>query len=337
MDFTISVYTFISDRKRVMRKMKAWIFGLLLVVLIAGCSEKELYVFPDDGGKLIFVAHLKEPLLTVIDADSGDILGELELPFVASDLALVDGRLILASVEEEQLYAFDFETQALDAIGEVGAGISKLLAVDGDLYAAHATEDRISKLSVEPFAVEATAETDEHPQSLAYGDGTLFAANVYGHSVQALDPETLDITASYRIIDRPNGLAYAGGNLLVGGHGPSGELNRELVNYSLADGKVAERIEVGLMPIEVLAGEDSFYVLNHGSHEVVELSEDLTEKGRMPVADNPYYGTLHGGRLYVSSLDGDTVTVIDTGRFEKLSEIPVASGPHAMAIREAQP
>lgn len=317
--------------------MKAWIYGLLLVFLLTGCSEKELYVFPDDGGELVFVAHLKEPLLTVIDADSEDIIGELELPFVASDLVLVDGRLILSSVEEEQLYAFDFGTQALDAIGEVGTGVSKLMAVDGSLYAAHATQDRVSKVSVEPFAVEATAETDEHPQSLAYGGGEVFIANVYGHSVQALDPETLEITASHRIIDRPNGLAYMDGNLLVGGHGPSGELNRELVNYSLVDGEVTERIEVGLMPIEVLAGEGSFYVLNHGSHEVVELGEDLAEQGRLSVADNPYYGTLHAGRLYVSSLDGDTVTVIDTERFEKLSEIPVSSGPHAMVIREAQP
>ncbi|WP_342455352.1 hypothetical protein [Planococcus sp. A6] len=317
--------------------MKAWIFGLLLVLLLAGCSEKELYVFPDDGGELILVAHLKQPLLTVIDADSEDIVGELELPFVASDLAMVDGRLILSSVEEEQLYAFDFETQALDAIGEVGMGVSKLLEVDGALYAAHATQDRVSKVSVEPFAIEATAETDEHPQSLAYGDGNIFAANVYGHSVQAMDPETLEITASHRIIDRPNGLAYTDGKLLVGGHGPSGELNRELVNYSLADREVTERIDVGLMPIEVLADDDSFYVLNHGSHEVVALGADLTERARMSVADNPYYGTLQAGRLYVSSLDGDKVTVIDTERFEKLSEIPVSSGPHAMVIREAQP
>lgn len=316
--------------------MKRWIAGLFLVALLAGCTEKELYVFPDDGGELIVVAHLKQPLLTVIDADTEDIIGELELPFIASDLAMVNGLLILSSVEEKQLYAFDFERQTLEAIGEVGMGISKLLEVDGELYAAHATEDRVSRISLKPFAVEAIVETDEHPQSLAYGDGQIFVANVYGHSVQALDPKTLDITESHHIIDRPNGLAYAGGQLLIGGHGPNGELNREVVRYSLADEKIMERIEVGLMPIEVLSGDDAFYVLNHGSHEVVALDEDLEEQGRLSVADNPYYGALSDSRLYISSLDGDIITVIDKDNFEKLSEIPVSSGPHALIVREAQ-
>ncbi|MGM0898179.1 MAG: YncE family protein [Bacillota bacterium] len=316
--------------------MKRWISGLVLIIILAGCTDKELYVFPDDGGELVFVAHLKEPLLTVIDAESEDIVGELELPFIASDVALVDGRLILSSVEEEQLYAFDFDTQALDAIGQAGTGISKLLEVDGALYAAHATEDRVSKISVEPFEVEATAATDAHPQSLTAGDGKIYAANVYGHSVQAMDEETLQIIESYDIIDRPNGLAFADGHLLVGGHGPSGALNRELVNYSLGQKEITERIDVGLMPIEVIADEDKFYVLNHGSHEVVVLAEDLSEQGRLSVADNPYYGAVQDNRLYVSSLDGDTVTVIDTDSFEKLSEITVSSGPHAMAIREAR-
>ncbi|MBT2583895.1 hypothetical protein [Planococcus sp. ISL-109] len=316
--------------------MKRWIVGLLLVFIVSGCADKELYVFPDDGGELLFVAHLKEPLLTVIDAETEDIVGEIELPFVASDLAIVDGRLLLSSVEEEQLYAFDFDTQALEGIGEVGLGVSKLLEANETLYAAHATQDRVSKISVEPFEVEAYAATDAHPQSLTIGDGIVFVANVYGHSVQELDAKTLEVTATYSIIDRPNGIAYTDGHLLVGGHGPSGALNRELVDYSLETQEITERIDIGLMPIEILADGDSFFVLNHGSHEVVALGGDLAERGRLPVADNPYYGAIRENRLYVSSLDGDMVTVIDTESFEKLSEIPVSSGPHAIAIREAQ-
>lgn len=316
--------------------MKRWGVGLLLVFILAGCAEQELYLFPDDGGELLFVAHLKEPLLTAIDADSEDIVGELELPFVASDMALVDGRLILSTVEKEQLYALDFDTQALGAIGEVGTGVSKLLEVDGTLYAAHATEDRVSKISVDPFEVEATAATDAHPQSLTFGDGKVYAANFYGHSVQAMDQETLEITESYDIIDRPYGIAFADSHLLVVGERPTGASNRELVNYSLEQKEITGRVEVGLMPIEVLADVDKFYVLNHGSHEVVALGEDFTEQGRLSVAANPYYAAIHESRLYVSSLDGDVVTVIDKETFEVMSEIPVSPGPYAMVVRGAR-
>ena len=304
--------------------------ALALALLLGACSGEVSYDWPENENQL-FVSHIKEPLLTVIG--DGQVQKELELPFIAADMVMADGKLVLASKEEDELYALDLETQKLAPLGKAGKGITKLVYAGGKLYAAYADSDRIAQITLKPFAIANTAETGGHPHSMAMDGSTLYVTNVYGHTVQAIDTLTMNVEESFDIIARPNGVALAGDGIFVGGHGPYGTLNDSIYRYSFEEGKTVQQAETGLMPIEIIADGDSLFVLNHGSHDVVKMDAGtLEQQGRVSVGDNPYYGVASDGKLYVSSMDADVITEIDIESFTMIQEIPTAAGPHAMVL-----
>lgn len=311
------------------RKIGA-IGALALALLLGACSEEVSYDWPD-GDNQLFVSHIKKPVLTVIG--DGQVQKELELPFIASDMVMADGELVLASKEEDELYALDLDTQKLESLGSAGEGITKLVYGGGKLYAAYADSDKIAQITLEPFAIELTAKTGGHPHSMAVDGTKLYVTNVYGQNVQAIDTATMKADETFDIVGRPNGVALVEGGLLVGGHGPYGELNDSVYHYSFDEGKTVQKVETGLMPIEIIGDGDSFFVLNHGSHDVVKLdAATLEPQGKVAVGDNPYYGVASGDKLYVSSMDADVISEIDIESFTVAKEIPTAAGPHAMVL-----
>ena len=313
------------------RKIGA-IAALALALLLGACSGEVGYDWPE-GEDQLFVSHIKEPVLTVIG--DGQVQRELDLPFIASDMVMAEGQLVLAGREKDELYALDLETQKLAALGKAGKGITKLVYAGGKLYAAYADSDRIAQITLEPFAIENTVETDGHPHSMAVDGTMLYVTNVYGHTVQAIDTATMAVEESFDIVGRPNGVALAEGGLFVGGHGDYGKLNDSVYRYSFDEGKTVQKAETGLMPIEIITDGASLFVLNHGSHDVVKLdAATLEQQGKVSVGDNPYYGVASGGKLYVSSMDADVISEIDIESFTVTREIPTAAGPHAMVLEE---
>ena len=313
-----------------MKRKIGKIGALALALLLGACSGEVSYDWPE-GENQLFVSHIKEPVLTVIS--DGQVQKELELPFIASDMVKVDGKLVLASKEEDELYVLDLDTQKLESIGETGDGITKLVYGGGKLYAAYADSDKIAQIALEPFAIENIAQTSEHPHSMAVDGTKLYVTSVYGHTVQAIDTATMNIEESFDIVGRPNGVALAEGGLFVGGHGPYGNLNDSVYRYSFDEEKTIQKVKTGLMPIEIIRDGSSLFVLNHGSHDVVKLdAATLEQQGKVAVGDNPYYGVASGGNLYVSSMDADVISEIDIESFTVTKEIPTAAGPHAMVL-----
>lgn len=312
-------------------KRKIGLMGAAALALLLGaCSGEVSYSWPEADNQL-FVTHIKKPVLTVIS--SGAEQTELELPFIASDMVMAEGKLVLASKEEDRLYALDLETQKLEPLGETGEGITKLLYGGGNLYAAYADTNKIAQIALEPFTIKNTAETGQHPHSMAMDGSKLYVTNVYGQTVQAIETATMDVEATLQIVDRPNGIALEDGSLIVGGHGPYGQLNDSVYRYSLKEEKTVQKVETGLMPIEIIKDGGSLFVLNHGSHDVVKLDAATLElQGKVSVGDNPYYAVASGGNLYVSSMDADAVSEIDIESFTVTREIPTAAGPHAMVL-----
>lgn len=305
---------------------------LALALLLGACYGEVSYDWPE-GDNQLFVSHIKAPLLTVI-AD-GEVQKELDLPFIASDMVMADGQLVLASKEEEELYALDLDTQKLASIGKVGEGVTKLVYGGDKLYAAYADSNRIAQIALDPFAIENTAETDGHPHSMAVDESMLYVTNVYGHSVQAINTATMTAEESFDIVGRPNGIALSEGGLIVGGHGDYGNLNESVYRYSFEENNTVQMAETGLMPIEIIANGESLFILNHGSHDVVKLDASTLEpQGKVGVGDNPYYGVASAGKLYVSSMDADVISEIDIESFTVIQEIPTAAGPHAMVLEE---
>ena len=300
--------------------------------MLGACSEKVSYDWPE-GDRQLFVSHIKEPIVSVIDENQ--VQAELELPFVVSDMLIAGDQLLLSSQTEDNLYALNLKTQNLAPLGKVKEGITKL-AYDGEhLYAALADSNEIVQMKLDPFTIEKTVKTDAHPHSMTFAGTMLYVTNVYGHTVQAIDTTDMTVKERFRILDRPNGIAWINGGLVVGGHGAYGKLNESVYHFSLDEKKTDQTVETGLMPIEVIQSGSNLLVLNHGSGDVVKLdAATLETTGKVTVGANPYYGIVSNGNLYVSSMDADIVSEIDIKSFTVTNEFPTTSGPHALALEE---
>ncbi|WP_026691257.1 YncE family protein [Alteribacter aurantiacus] len=313
-----------------------YVFVLLFALVLMGCTNNIQYDWSDHEKKdLLFVSHLKEPLLSVIDPEMAEIVEVFELPFTASDMVYIEKKnvIVLSSQQETDLYTLDLESGGLSSAVEVGEGVASLLYDEREemIYAAHSHKDRVSQVSIDPFEKVAQADTDDHPLSMDVDSNQnhLYVANVYGNTIQVLHTDGLEVIDTLKVIDRPNGVLLVEDGLLVGGHGPFGDLNRDTY-YRTFEGEDV-LLETGLMPIDIIRGGERGYVISHGSHEVtaVDLSS-MEVVDQVEVPHNPYYGIMSPSELIVSSLDGDAVTFIDPRDLTIKTKITVQAGPHAM-------
>ncbi|CAM3810888.1 YncE family protein [Alkalicoccus chagannorensis] len=321
--------------------MKYVLFISFVFMLVSGCEDNVSYDWSRETGEnLLFVSHLKEDTLTVIDADRMSKAHVLDLPFTVSDMAHLENQnlIILASQEEAELYQLDLDSGELSPVVEVGEGVAELYVDEGGemLYSAHSQLNKVSQVSLSSWEVVDKVETDDHPLSMDFDDenGNLYVANVYGHSIQVFDVDGLDLLERIEMVDRPNGILLMEDGILAGGHGSYGDLNR-LAFYQSFDGTEQVEIETGLMPIDIVRQGERGFVISHGSHEVTALDLSTMEvTGSVEVAHNPYYGILSQSHLIVSSLDGDAVTFIDPENMTIEEQIHVPAGAHAMVVVE---
>ncbi len=314
---------------------------ILYLLLIVGCqSEGETLDIPASDHNLLLVSHLKEPLLTVIDLEESTVIKELDIPFIVSDMTKVnESEIILSSQQSEYLFSLNITNHKLKPLYEVGKGINELLYIEETemIYATNAMEDELLKINLDSDSSVKRVSTDEHPASMTYdyNKNELYVANVYDHSIQSFTGDTLELIESFTILERPNGLLYFDEHLIAGGHGSTGELNRNSFIFSLKDQETIQQIETGLMPIDFIKNKDKLYSISHGSHEVFEIDPDTLEVTKMlDIGYNPYYSFVYDDYLLISALDGHTITFIDMNLFEITQEIDVAPGPHAIVLLE---
>ncbi|QKS69942.1 hypothetical protein FLK61_24490 [Paenalkalicoccus suaedae] len=310
-----------------------WLLLGMLLLLTTGCqSEHSLHIDNDIQGNTLLVAHTKEPALSIINPDIHELIEEVSLPFSVHSMVQGEGRIFATSQQEEMLYELSLTDGSLRPIIDIGDGVAEMLYDDGTLYATRPFHQEIVKMDVENESIETLAASGEHPHSMALDDGELYVANVYGNTVDVIDKERFEIARTIDVIGRPTGMIAYDEGILVGGHGPFGELNTEMHTYETSE---ETQIEVGLMPVAFLETTEGIVGVSHGSHEVFLYdTESKQVTDRLEVAHNPYYLVQANDEVAVSSLDGDEISFIDPQTWELIQAVEVAAGPHVMLYLE---
>ncbi|WP_177174431.1 YncE family protein [Salipaludibacillus aurantiacus] len=326
-----------------MPKMPLLLTLVIFLIMNSGCTgEGHKLNLPDTKDNLLLVSHLKNPLLTVIDLNEQEIIRELELPFIVSDMVKInENEIIISSQQTDSLYSLRLDDHILEPFVETGKGINELIFIEktGTVYAANSLKNELVKVSIQDDIIVNKKNTEEHPSSLTYNPDRdeIYLANVYDHSIQRFDGDSLELIDTLTIVDRPNGLLYYDQHLIAGGHGATEELNRDVFIFSLSEKETVHQLTTGLMPIDFVKTDDSerLYAISHGSHEVYEIDpETFSVLRKIEVGFNPYSSLYHSGTLFISTLDGHTVTLIETEDFQIYKEIAVAPGPHTMILLE---
>ncbi|WP_339149243.1 MULTISPECIES: YncE family protein [unclassified Sutcliffiella] len=305
----------------------------LLTLTLSACTSSDI-ALPKTENKesVIYVSHLKENALTALDLSTGS-QEKVSLPFRFSSIVEMEPGKFMASVkEEESLYEINTMENKVTEFMDIEEGVLELL-YDQDnklLYTVNGKSSKLQVIDLEKKEVVLEVNVGEYPSKMVKYGERLFVLAAGSGEVYILDTYKNDITNSFSVNARPEGLHFDGKYIWTGGHGETGEMNEKVFAYDPETGDEMLSKETGLMPIQIsqITDTSSIYVLSHGDHSLTKLNRDTYEvEKKIHVGDNPSYMIADGSNLYVSSLDGDEVFVLEKDSLDVIEEYGVQGGP----------
>ncbi|MGM0835130.1 MAG: YncE family protein [Bacillota bacterium] len=309
------------------------VLGVILVVLIAGCTRFDIDLPKSENREsTIYVTHLKENAITALDMTTGN-QEKVSLPFRFSSIVEIEPGYLLASVkEEDKLFEINVKESKVTPFLDVDEGILELLYNPEDklLYAANGKTNRISVIDMEEKKALKEIEVGEYPSKMFLDSERLYVLTAGSGEVYVLDSTTQEVTGSFSVNARPEGLHYDGTYIWTGGHGAAGEMNEKLFAYDPETGKEMMSVNTGLMPIHILqhSPDSPLFVLSHGDHSLTKINaETYKVEEKIDVCDNPSYMVTDNRNLYVSCLDGDELLMVNQDNANIINRYKISNGP----------
>ncbi|MBK4218203.1 YncE family protein [Paracoccus caeni] len=97
-----------------------------------------------------------------------------------------------------------------------------------------------------------------------------------------------------------------------------------------ATGRELQNWQVGTMPSGVAVGVDLIAIANRDDNDISLISP--TGSRRIAVGEHPFGVTLHEGRIFVTNVLSDSVSVIDPALDQIVATIPTGERPYAIAF-----
>ncbi|MCT2536501.1 hypothetical protein NC661_03420 [Aquibacillus koreensis] len=322
-----------------MKKYHAMIL-LVITIFLNGCNEEKISI-PNNMNDSVMISHLKEPIMSFIDEDTFEVATST-LPYRITAMAKISPNSVVTSGEQvEHLHLLDLENGHISELHKSGIGVNELLyQADANLlFFANSEEHTVGILDVNSRDVIANVPVGHVPIAMTL-DSTgklLYVVNSEDATVSVLDIHAEKVVNSISIMTRPNGVFFDGEYLWIGGHGEYGTLNKYVILYDPTSGEEVDRIEVGLMPIAIYSDRSSnvVYVICHGSNTVVKLDvKERTVIDSVEVDANPYAINGDEANLYVTSIDGNTLSIINKEDFHVVKKVQLEDGPYRVILGE---
>lgn len=318
--------------------MKKLVF-LLFFLLIVACQKSTLQV-PNVNENMLIITHYKQNMLSFIDIESGVLLQSLPMEQWFLDMELIDDeKLLLAGYNEEYLYKLNLSNGKLTQFYQAGKGIQQLEYDRNNevLFLANNVKNEVQFLDIKEKELDGEIFVGGFISALTYDEanGHLYIANAEDNIILVIDTLTKQMIASFSVIERPAGLLFDGKYLWVGGHGSKGILNKYIYIYDPKTGLEIKRIEAGSMPIEFFDdGKDNYiYTLSHGSSEIFQINKETKEiAAKLKVGANPYGIAGDAAYIYISSLDGNALSIINRKTFAIEKELELEDGPYQLIL-----
>ncbi|MCM3619894.1 hypothetical protein M3936_20180 [Sutcliffiella horikoshii] len=309
------------------------IIAALLTVALSACTSSDIALPKTENSEsVIYVSHLKENALTALDLSTGE-QEKVSLPFRFSSIVEIEPGKFMASVkDEESLYEINTMEGKVTEFMESEEGVLELLydSENKSLYTVNGKSSKLQVIDLEKKEVLQEITVGEYPSKMAKDGDRIFVLAAGSGEVYVIDSSKYEISHSFSVNARPEGLHFDGKYIWTGGHGAAGEMNEKVFAYDPQTGDEMLAKETGLMPIQIsqVADASSIYVLSHGDHSLTKLNRDTYEVERkIYVGDNPSYMISNGTYLYISSLDGDEVSILEKDSLDVVDEYDVPSGP----------
>ncbi|UOQ44248.1 YncE family protein [Halobacillus salinarum] len=309
-----------------------------LLFLLSGCKNETLNL-PEQAEDAVLVSHLKDSGLSFINKDTERVLGSVKLDSaIAAMVRIHKSEIAFTSKNEHVLYLLNTKSGKLKKWGDVGSGVNELIysPENHQVYLADSDNNQIQVFDTEREKVTVKIPVGKFPLSMTidHKKNLLYVLNQQSSSIHVINLNTYKVIDEFPTPHLPEGLLLKGSKLFVGGHGPvHGKLNKYVYIFDPSTGEEVGEVKVGLMPVSFYSPSDSseVYVVCHGSSELYKFSvADPSETHKLKVGTNPFEVTGSDKRIYVSSMDSNSLSIINKDSFQITSKINISGGPFSI-------
>jgi YVTN family beta-propeller protein len=326
----------------VIRIARSTRFALAAVALatLGGCAEMQGKEAEEPERSRVFVANESSNNVTVVDADSFQVVGQVDARNHAThDLAVSrDGRWLFATnLASGRLSAIN--TRTMETVASIATGdrahVVTLTNDNRQAWVANIGENTISIVDTTTFRILGTIAVGKGPTGLTFSRDGRFAyvSNQGDKTVEVIDTASHRILKAIPVGTNPHFLVLGPDGRIWGTN--TGGTDIYVIDPATQD-KMAS-INVGPSPQQIAFGFKGLqgpnaYVTVAGLNRVVVLNADprnlrILEQIDVGQRPNGISGNREGTRLFVVHEVSNDLKVIDTGSSAVLATVPVGRKP----------
>ncbi|MGH7384785.1 MAG: cytochrome D1 domain-containing protein [Candidatus Rokuibacteriota bacterium] len=322
------------------RMLERTLIGALALGLSAGCAELQTKEADEAPRSRVFVANESSNSVTVVDADSFQVVATVDARNHAThDLAVSrDGRWLFATnLASGRLSAIN--TRSLETVASIATGdrahVVTLTNDNRHAWVANIGDHTISIVDTATFRILGTIAVGKGPTGLTFSRDGRFAyvSNQGDKTVQVIDTTSHRVLKAIPVGTNPHFLVLGPDGRIWGTN--TGGTDVYVIDPTTQD-KVAS-INVGPGPQQIAFGFKGLqgpnaYITVAGLNRVVVVSADpsnlrILEQIDVGQRPNGISGNREGTRLFVVHETSNDLKVIDTGSSSVLATVPVGRKP----------
>ncbi len=249
-----------------------------------------------------------ENAVGLVDAESGRVIGSIELGAQPGAIASGDGSVWVATTAGSVARIDPRERRVTQSIS-VGQDPAGIAVGQGAVWVTNARDGTVSRINPATNTVVKTIEVGNGPEGIAVGDDAVWVADTLDDTVARIDPGTGKVTATIPASGSPSGIAIGAGAVWV--------TNATESTVSRIDpnaGVTTATIAVGNGPSNVVAGPNAVWVANRLDGTLSKIDSDTNAvAATFPTGDQTAGIALGADAVWVASELRASVTRLDLG------------------------
>ncbi len=320
-------------------KLKKWaffIFSLLQIIWLAGCTEKSYEPIERDRN-FIASLNIQEPSLDFIDED-GNVLATWSFDKAYSGAILLgNDQILLYGHQLNNIDVYTLSTGEKRYSKKVEIGTTNVYYDDNikQFFITNSKTNTVTSFDQKGNEL-VRQQLGNYPMSMASYKDKLYVINFKDTKLSVLNMKDLTIEQEWPIQKSAHGIAILEETheLWVGGHGEGSKPNSSVKKYDLTTGHLNGEIDMPLMPVGLKKTKDAVLVVSHGHNELYVADFDGHIKWHQEVGANPFVVNQFKDYIVVAGYDDHTLYFIKGDQKEKT--VDVGKGAFQLLVREEQ-
>ncbi|MET4561635.1 outer membrane protein assembly factor BamB [Lysinibacillus parviboronicapiens] len=319
-----------------LKKWAFFIFSLVQIIWLAGCSEKSFNPIERERD-FIASLNIQEPSLDFID-EQGNVFTTWSFEKAYSGaLLLGDDRVLLYGHQLDKIDVYTLSTGKKLYSKKVKIGTTNVYYAKNvnQFFITNSKMNTVTSFDEEGNELAST-QLGNYPMSMASYKDQLYVINYKDTKLTVLAIEDLSVKQEWPIEKSSHGIAIVEetNELWIGGHGEGSKPNSSVKRYDLMTGAVQGVIEMPLMPVGLTKTEDNVLVVSHGHNELYVTDFDGNVKWQQEVGANPFVVNQFNDYIVVAGYDDHTLYFIKEGQVQKT--VDVGKGAFQLLVREGK-